>query len=283
MSASGITLLTNMLSLKAYQMNSQERKAYCYKIGNIDADSDNFVYEHTEDITSVTIAPTFNNVDRLGRPLLTKITVTSPDETSVVYDLTQSKLSSGVTLTKNNGDAVWNAAGFTELTEDATLTIPVVKGATVRINTFLKGESWNNGGWWYSELRDIANNDIYNLLPGLVQAVISPKSRKSSVGNYAEIQVTGGTSLAAESDEEKFFNDYWSNSNTGTTIKMNNTSTFITDMDKVWIPNNAEISKIAMDVDRYPIYAQEGSTFAVFTDDPSRVRRRPEEAVNIDN
>ena len=64
---------------------------------------------------------------------------------------------------------------------------------------------------------------------------------------------------------------------------MNNTSTFITDTDKVWIPNNAEISKIAMDVDRYPIYAQEGSTFAVFTDDPSRVRKRPEEAINVDN
>lgn len=283
MSDSGITLLTNMLSLKAYQMNSQERKAYCYKIGNIDADSDNFVYEHTEDTTSVIIAPTFNKVDRLGRPLFTKITVTSADGSSIVYDLTQSKLPSGIILTKNNGNAIWNAAGFTELAGDATLTIPVTKGATIRINTFLKGASWNNGGWWYSELREIANNDIYNLLPGLVQAVISPKTRKNSVGNYTEIQVTGGTSLAAESDEEKFFNDYWSNSNTGTIIKMNNTSTFITDTDKVWIPNNAEISKIAMDVDRYPIYAQEGSTFAVFTDDPSRVRKRPEEAVNVNN
>ena len=86
MSDSGITLLTNMLSLKAYQMNSQERKAYCYKIGNIDADSDNFVYEHTEDTTSVIIAPTFNKVDRLGRPLFTKITVTSADGSSIVYD-----------------------------------------------------------------------------------------------------------------------------------------------------------------------------------------------------
>lgn len=282
MTSNGISLLTNTLSLKAYQMNSQPRKAYCYKIGNIDADSDNFVYEHTDNTTSVVLAPTFNKVDRLGRPLLTKITVVNGDQ-AVIYDLTQSKLPSGLTLTKNNGDAVYNAAGFTELTNDATLTIPVTKGATVRINTFLKGESWNNGGWWYSELREVANNEIYNLLPGLVQAVLTPKVRKNSIGNYAEIQYGGGPSLAATSDEEKFFNDYWSNSNTGTSIKMNNTSTFINSEDKVWIPNNAEISKIATDVDRYPIYAQEGSTFAVFTDDPSRVRKRPEEAINADN
>jgi hypothetical protein len=264
----GIDLLPAYTSVQAYQMNSQKRKSYCYTINGIDADSDTFTYEYTGNSDYIVLAPQFNSIDRLGRPLLTTITVTTGGQTKT-YDFTKgATLPSGIEFESTDGELIYNEAGFTELSGNVSIRIPVSNSSVVKIETFLKGESWNNGGWFYSELRERANDEFYNSLPGLMQALVTPKKRVNSIGNYTDIEITYDGDDGTSTAELKAMNDE---------------DIFITTEDKIWILNNAEVTSIAADVDKYPVYAKEGSTFSVFTGNDSRVRHRPETALNPKN
>ena len=73
----------------------------------------------------------------------------------------------------------WNC--FTEVSEGAVISVPVVEGDVVRVAAF--GQSRNAGGWDESRMCNWANNTFPAQLPIGLFNTIAPACKKSSIGN----------------------------------------------------------------------------------------------------
>lgn len=92
----------------------------------------------------------------------------------------------------------------------------------------------NVGGWEGSALRTHVKNIIYNALPDDLKAIVKPVIKKASAG--------------AKSTE------------------------IIESTDSVWIPAIVEIDGTYTNATTYPVYAQEGSTYAAYTSKNKRIK-----------
>ena len=271
-----IVMFPNMTSLEARQMNATKKASYYYSIDGVDATEQVFSYTYTGSNTSIQLKPSYDEGGgRTGRPLLVKIT-----NGSKVYNFASSTFPTGLTVT---GTHTYNAAGFTELGDDCVITIPVAKGDTIQVQTFLNGNSWNNGGWYYSDLRKYANEKYFYLLPGLVQALIVSEARKNTIGNYVSQVSYTYNGAPASSINVEALDTFDPSLLKKTETLANSKEIYITSYDKVYLLNDAEISALAANAANFPVYAKEGNTLKVFIDNDSRIRRRPAEAFNPDN
>lgn len=271
-----IVMFPNMTSLEARQMNATKKASYYYSIEGVDATEQVFSYTYTGSNTSIQLKPSYDEGGgRTGRPLLVKIT-----NGSKVYNFASSTFPTGLTVT---GTHTYNAAGFTELGDDCVITIPVAKGDTIQVQTFLNGNSWNNGGWYYSDLRKYANEKYFYLLPGLVQALIVSEARKNTIGNYVSQVSYTYNGAPASSINVEALDTFDPSLLKKTETLANSKEIYITSYDKVYLLNDAEISALAANAANFPVYAKEGNTLKVFIDNDSRIRRRPAEAFNPDN
>ncbi len=73
----------------------------------------------------------------------------------------------------------WNC--FTEVSEGAVISVPVVEGDTVTVNAF--GSSRNAGGWDESAMCAWANGTFWKQLPMGLYSTIVAACKKSSIGN----------------------------------------------------------------------------------------------------
>lgn len=203
-----------------------------------------------------------------GHPLITTI---KNQTQNITYSFNNGSLPNGLSsntpslLIYNNGiEKNGNSEteiGFVEMLVGSNITVPANIGDTIIITTYLISEpSWNSGGWYMSDLRASANSNFYNLLPLGLRRMIVPKTRISAVGNYVS-----STQYEYNGDDE----DY----NEADVIKIvegNDDTLYIKSYDKIWIPSNIEVDTILDDIENYSIYAREGSTFSIFTNNDSR-------------
>lgn len=264
-----IDLLMTNLSKDGYYYNKNKKFAYSYEYDGIVASSDTEIYT-CEKTNSIIKAYVSTDGAWGGRPLISKITNVTQ---SKVYNFNNNRLPAGLSA---SGELIFNAAGFVEIPVGSSITIPATVGNQIKIETFIKGKSWNNGGWYLSDIRTDANNDFYNLLPIELQRMMIPKTRKSTIGNYVStVSYEYGGDIEHETQvtfDESLLTKH--------IIAGNDEDNYITSEDLIWLPNDAEISVIAADANKYPIYAKEGSTFAIFVTDADRKKKSSELATN---